>query len=145
MFGLTPYERRNGDLMFWNPLRELEDMEKRFFSDRTITNFKTDIRDNGKEYILEAELPGFDKNDIGIDVENGYLTITASHTEEKDEKDKKGNYLRRERSYGTLSRSFDISEIEEGEISAKFSNGVLELVLPKRAEKAQMSRKIEIN
>lgn len=145
MFGLTPYERRSFDLMFRNPFRELEDMEKRFFSDGVTANFKTDIRDNGKEYILEAELPGFDKSDIGIDVENGYLTITANHTEEKDEKDKKGNYLRRERSYGTVSRSFDISEIEESEISAKFNNGVLELVLPKRAEKALTSRKIEIN
>lgn len=145
MFGLTPYERRNNDLLVWNPFRELEDMEKRFFSDRMTTAFKTDIRDNGKEYILEAELPGFDKSDIGIDVENGYLTITANHAEEKDEKDKKGSYLRRERSYGTVSRSFDISEIEEGEISAEFNNGVLELVLPKKAEKAKVTRKIEIN
>lgn len=145
MFGLTPYERRNGDLMFFNPFKELEDMEKRFFSDRTLTNFKTDIRDTGKEYVLEAELPGFDKSDIGIDVQNGYLTITAEHREEKDEKDKKGNYLRRERSYGSLSRSFDVSEIEEGEITASFNNGVLELVLPKKAEKAEVTRKIEIN
>ena len=111
MFGLTPYERRNNDLMFFSPFKELEDMEKRFFGDRIPVNFKTDIRDTGKEFVLEAELPGFDKSDIGIDVKDGYLTITATHSEENDEKDKKGNYVYRERSFGTYSRSFDISGV----------------------------------
>ena len=145
MFGLTPYERRNNDLMFFSPFKELEDMEKRFFGDRIPVNFKTDIRDTGKEFVLEAELPGFDKSDIGIDVKDGYLTITASHSEENDEKDKKGNYLRRERSYGSMTRSFDVSEIEENAITASFNNGVLELILPKKEDKAEVSRKIEIN
>lgn len=145
MFGLTPYERRNNDLMFFSPFKELEDMEKRFFGDRIPVNFKTDIRDTGKEFVLEAELPGFDKSDIGIDVKDGYLTITATHSEENDEKDKKGNYLRRERSYGSMTRSFDVSEIEENAITASFNNGVLELILPKKEDKAEVSRKIEIN
>lgn len=145
MFGLTPYERRNNDLMFFSPFKELEDMEKRFFGDRIPANFKTDIRDTGKEFVLEAELPGFDKSDIGIDVKDGYLTITATHSEENDEKDKKGNYLRRERSYGSMTRSFDVSEIEENAITASFNNGVLELILPKKEDKAEVSRKIEIN
>ena len=145
MFGLTPYERRNNDLMFWNPFKELEDMERSFFGERTPRSFRTDIRDTGKEYVLEAELPGYDKSDIGIDVRDGYLTISASHTEENDEKDKKGNYLRRERSFGSMTRTFDVSEIEEEEIKASFNNGVLELILPKKAEKAEISRKIEIN
>ena len=144
MFGLTPYERRNNDLMFFSPFKELEDMEKRFFGDRIPVNFKTDIRDTGKEFVLEAELPGFDKSDIGIDVKDGYLTITASHSEENDEKDKKGNYLRRERSYGSMTRSFDVSDIEENAITASFNNGVLELILPKKEDKAEVSRKIEI-
>ncbi|MGN0443712.1 MAG: Hsp20/alpha crystallin family protein [Acutalibacteraceae bacterium] len=145
MFGLTPYERRNNDLMFFSPFKELEDMEKRFFGDRIPVNFKTDIRDTGKEFVLEAELPGFDKSDIGIDVKDGYLTITATHSEENDEKDKKGNYLRRERSYGSMTRSFDVSDIEENAITASFNNGVLELILPKKEDKAEVSRKIEIN
>ena len=145
MFGLTPYERRNNDLMFFSPFKELEDMEKRFFGDRIPVNFKTDIRDTGKEFVLEAELPGFDKIDIGIDVKDGYLTITATHSEENDEKDKKGNYLRRERSYGSMTRSFDVSDIEENAITASFNNGVLELILPKKEDKAEVSRKIEIN
>ena len=145
MFGLTPYERRNNNLMFWDPFRELENIEKKFWNDRSVQTFCTDIRDNGKEYILEAELPGYDKSDIGIDVKDGCLTITASHSEEKDEKDKKGNYLRRERSFGSVTRSFDVSEIEEGGISASFSNGVLELVLPKKTAKEEVARKIDIN
>lgn len=144
MFGLTPYERRN-DALFFNPFKELEDIEKRFWGDRAPAAFRTDIRDTGKEYVLEAELPGYDKSEIGIDVNDGYLTISATHSEEKDEKDKKGNYLRKERTYGSMTRSFDVSEIEESEITASFRNGILELVLPKKAEKAQVSRKIDIN
>lgn len=145
MFGITPYARRNGDLMFFDPFKELESMEKNFFTDTRTANFKTDIRDTGKEFVLEAELPGFDKNDIGIDVKDGYLTITANRSQEKEEKDQKGNYLRRERFYGSLSRTFDVSEIEENAITASFNNGVLELVLPKKAEKTEVTRKIEIN
>lgn len=145
MFGITPYERRNNSLMFWDPFKELENMEKKFWGERMPSNFRTDIRDNGKEFILEAELPGFDKEDIGIDVKDGYLTINASHTEKNDEKDKNGSYLRRERSFGSMTRSFDISAIEEEGITASFRNGILELTLPKKAEKEEVTRKIEIN
>lgn len=145
MFGLTPYERRNNSLMFWDPFKELENMEKKFWGERTLPDFRTDIRDNGKEYILEAELPGYDKEDIGIDVKDGCLTISATHSQEKDEKDKNGNYLRRERSYGSMTRSFDVSAIEEEGITASFKNGVLELTLPKKTEKEEITRKIEIN
>ena len=144
MFGLTPYERRNNDLMFFSPFKELEDMEKRFFGDRIPVNFKTDIRDTGKEFVLEAELPGFDKSDIGIDVKDGYLTITATHSEENDEKDKKGNYVYRERSFGTYSRSFDISGVRTQDISAKYNDGVLTLTLPKLQETKPETRRLEI-
>lgn len=144
MFGLTPYERRRNDLMFWDPFKEFEDIEKKFWGDRTAIGFRTDIRDNGGEYILEAELPGYDKDDIEIDVNEGCLRITAAHNEEKDEKNEKGSYLRRERICGSVSRSFDVSEIEEEKITASFKNGILELVLPKKAEKTPVSRKITI-
>ena len=145
MFGLMPYERRNSGVSFYNPFKELEEFEKRFFSERVPRDFRTDIRDNGKEYILEADLPGFKKEDISIDVKSGYLTITASHSENKDEKDKEGNYLRRERSYGSFTRSFDVSEVEEDNITASFNNGVLELKLPKKEAKENVTRKIDIN
>ena len=144
MFGLTPYERRNNDLMFFSPFKELEDMEKRFFGDRIPVNFKTDIRDTGKEFVLEAELPGFDKSDIGIDVKDGYLTITATHSEENDEKDKKGNYVRCERSYGSYARSFNTDGIDTANIKAAYTDGVLRLTLPKQQQILPASRRLEI-
>lgn len=145
MFGLTPYERRNNDLMFFNPFREIEEMEKKFFNDRTTAAFRTDIRENGSEYILEAELPGFKKEEIDIDVNDGCLTIKAEHSAEKDEKDKNGGWLRKERSFSSMTRSFDVSEIEEEAITASLENGILKLTLPKKAEKPEVTRKVEIN
>ncbi len=144
MFGLTPYERRNG-IGYYNPFKELEDFEKKFFSNgMAVSNFKTDIRDDGKNYILESDLPGFEKGDINIDISDGVLTISAEHKTSSEKKDKEGNYIRRERSYGSYSRSFDVSGIDENAISASFNNGVLELKLPKLEEKKEEPRKIEI-
>ena len=142
MFGLTPYERRN-TLRNYDIFKEMEDFDKRFWQPEKI-NFKTDIIDNGKEYLLEADLPGFKKEDINIDVSEGYLTITAARNEEKDEKNDKGEYIRRERSYGSFSRSFDISEIDETAIKASFENGVLKLTLPKLEAQERSPKKIEI-
>lgn len=140
-----PYERRS-NIGYYNPFKELEEFEKRLFSNQSITpQFRTDIRDTEKEYILEADLPGFDKEDISLRIENGYLTISAEHRTNNEEKDEKGNYIRRERSYGSYSRCFDISGIDEEAISANFKNGVLELRLPKETEKKITAKKIEIN
>ena len=98
MFGLTPYERRNG-IGYYDPFKELEDFEKKFFANTTaLANFKTDIRDEGGNYVLEADLPGFEKGDISIDISDGVLTISAEHKTSNDKKDKEGNYIRRERS-----------------------------------------------
>ena len=74
MFELTPYERRHQRALF-NPFRDMENFEKNFWGDMAATDFKTDIKDNGKEYVLEAELPGFKKEDIHVDIEDGYMTI----------------------------------------------------------------------
>ena len=89
MFGLTPYERRNA-IGYYNPFKELEDFEKKFFSSTvpSFADFKTDIRDDGKNYILESELPGFDRNDINIDINNGILTVSAERNSTTDEKNK---------------------------------------------------------
>ena len=93
---------------------------------------------------MEAELPGFKKEDISVDVKDGYLTISATRNEEKDEKNEKGEYIRRERRYGSFSRSFDISQIDQAGISAGFENGVLKLVLPKIDSHEKEIKKIEI-
>ena len=146
MFGLTPFERNN-HVSSYNPFKEIDDFERNFFGNGvdSIAAFKTDIKDNGKEYILKADLPGFKKEDIHIDAANGYLTIKAERHEEKNEKDNEGNFVRRERSYGSFSRSFDISEVNDDAITAKFENGVLELTLPKFEEKPVASKSIEIS
>jgi HSP20 family protein len=97
---------------------------------------KTDVRETDESYELDIDLPGFKKDEISAQVANGYLTISAQKGLDKDEKDKKGRYIRRERYMGQCSRSFYIGEdIREDEVSAKFENGILKLVIPKKETK----------
>ena len=100
--------------------------------------------EDGKEYELEADLPGFKKEDINIELDDTYLTIQAERKSETEEKDKTGSYVRRERSYGSFSRSFDVSGIDVSAIKASYQDGVLKLVLPKKEEIAPAARRLEI-
>lgn len=94
---------------------------------------RTDIRELDGSYELDVDLPGFKKENIKLQVENGYLTIQAAKGLDKDETDKKGNYIRRERYAGQCSRSFYIGEeITGDEIKAKFEDGILRISLPKK-------------
>lgn len=148
MFGgnlmLVPYTRKNHTVSMYNPFHDLDELERRFFSDNSIGEFKTDIRDNGNEYILEADLPGFRKEDIHVDLDDNTLTITAERHSDYEEKDKKGNYIRCERSYGSFSRSFDTSGIDTTNIKAAYDNGILKLTLPKVTEVQPTSRRLLI-
>lgn len=143
MFDIMPFEKNNNRTVF-NPFKELNELEKAFFGNNSIAEFKTDIRDTGSAYELEADLPGFKKEDIHIDLEGDYLTISASRNDSKEEKDEKGNYVRRERCYGSFTRSFDISGIKADEITAEYSDGVLKLNMPKREEIKPTSRRLEL-
>ena len=143
MFELVPYTRKR-NVTFYNPFDELEDMQRRFFGETAVRDFKTDIRDEGEHYLLEADLPGFKKEDISVNIEGDTLTIRAERTESTDEKDSKGNYIKRERSYGSFSRSFDMTGIRVEDIAAAYENGVLKLTLPKKQETLPTSRKLEI-
>ena len=143
MFELVPYTRKR-NVTFYNPFDELEDMQRRFFGETAVRDFKTDIRDEGEHYLLEADLPGFKKEDISVNIEGDTLTIRAERTESTDEKDSKGNYIKRERSFGSFSRSFDMTGIRVEDIAAAYENGVLKLTLPKRQETLPTSRKLEI-
>lgn len=140
MFDLIPFDRRANSL-FDSFDRWMGDG---FFGDmeREMASFRTDILDKGDRYVLKADLPGFQKQDINIDIEGDRLTLTAKHKEEVNE-DKK-DFIRRERRYGALSRSFDIQGIDAGRISASYNDGVLELDLPKLVETKPASRKIEV-
>lgn len=107
---------------------------------------KTDIRETENGYELDIDLPGFQKDEISAHLENGYLTISAAKGLEKDQKNEKGDYIRRERYTGNMSRSFYIGEsVTQDEVHAKFQNGILTLSLPKKEEKAIETKKhIEI-
>jgi len=94
---------------------------------------KTDVKETEDGYNLEIELPGYKKEDLQLELKDGYLNISASFKEDNDKKDKKGEYIRRERYVGTSSRSFYVGdEITEEDIKAKFENGILDVYVPKK-------------
>lgn len=136
---LTPFERKGYDL--FNAFHEFEDD---FFKGNQISSCKTDIKDEGDRFVLESELPGFEKEDIKLDLNGDCLTISAQHSAEKEEKDKKGSYVRRERSTCSYQRSFNVSECNVSGIDAEYKNGVLVVTLPKKVETQPASRRLEI-
>lgn len=140
MFGLTPF-RSNYYVSAYDPFKEMEEFERRFFGQRTPA-MKTDIRETENAYILESDLPGFSREDIHAEIKDGYLTIRAEHRSENE--DKNESYLRRERSYGSFSRAFDLDGIDAEAITASFKNGVLTLELPKMQQKVEEARRVEI-
>lgn len=142
MFGMLPFERYED-----NFFDLFDNFERKFFGNASanLPAFRTDIRDSGEQYVLEAELPGFSKEDISLDLKDGLLTISAQHSERQDEKNDKGEYLRRERRYGAFSRSFDITGIDEGGITAAYQDGVLRLTLPKATPTLPEARRIAID
>ena len=107
---------------------------------------KTDIKEKGDKYLLEVDLPGYEKEDIKIEIEDGYLTVHASMNKNIDESDKDSKYVHKERYVGECSRSFYVGEdIKEEDIKASFKNGTLKLELPKKEMKKEDSKKyIEI-
>ena len=106
--------------------------------------FRTDVIDQGDNYLLQAELPGFNKEDIHIDLKNDLLTISASHKEEKDEEEK-NKYIRKERYYSSYSRSFRVDNVDTGDIDASYTNGILEVSFPKKnLESKDTIQKIEV-
>lgn len=136
----------NYDVM--NPFDEMDHMLNDFWGDsfNSDNGLKTDVIDEGDKYRLEADLPGFDKSDIGIELQNDMLTISASHNENKDEKDKNGKYVRRERRSSSYTRSFKAEGLKPEDIDAKYENGVLSITVPKKQAlpKEEDIKKIEI-
>ena len=92
---------------------------------------KTDVRETDTTYEVDVDLPGFKKEDINVNYENGYLTISTSKGLDKDEKDKDGRYIRQERYVGNMTRSFYLGDIPKEDIKAKYEGGVLRLSVPK--------------
>ena len=96
---------------------------------------KTDVRETEHTYEVDVDLPGFKKDEIDVDLKDGYLTISAAKGLDKDEKDKEGKYIRQERYAGACSRSFYVGDVETKDVSARYEDGILKISLPKEAKK----------
>lgn len=142
MFELTPFGYRR--VSAYNPFRELEEMSRSFWNDTELTAFRTDIKKQDGNYVLEAELPGFKKEDISIDIDKDCLTISAEHKSEENEDDKDKGFIRRERYYGSYSRSFNIKGIDADAISASYNDGILTLTMPEKTPEIPAARRLEI-
>ena len=118
----------------------LDDIFDNFDSTRN-NNMKCDIYEKDGDYHIEIDIPGFDKKDIKVECDNGYLTVTAKKDEEVEDKTK--NYIRRERSYGKYQRSLYIGDMDSNEIRAKFKHGMLKIIVPK-VETKETKKHIEI-
>ena len=114
----------------------LPDVDKELYGKHAKNLMKTDVKETDDGYQVAVDLPGFKKDEIQIELKDGYLTVSAEKGLDKDEEDKKGKYIRKERYAGALSRTFYLGEeIREEEIKAKFENGILSVSIPKEEEK----------
>ena len=111
-------------------------VDKELYGKHAKNLMKTDVKETENAYEIDIDLPGFKKDEIQIELKDGYLTVSAEKGLDKDEEDKKGKYIRKERYAGALSRTFYLGEeIREDEIKAKFENGILSVSIPKEEEK----------
>lgn len=139
--------------MMMIPRRKNEfDLFDEMFNDPFFTRgenklMKTDIKEKGDKYLLEVDLPGYEKENIKVEIEDGYLTVHASMNKNIDESEKDSKYVHKERYIGECSRSFYVGdEIKEEDIKASFKNGTLKIEIPKKDEKklADNKKYIEI-
>ena len=113
-----------------------------FFSTNDSKIMQTDIKEHDDSFELLIDLPGFNREDIKMNIEDGYLVVNAKTLSDDEEKDKKGKFVRRERYYGECSRSFYIgNDITEDDIKANFKNGTLKIEVPKKEDRKQINEK----
>ena len=116
-------------------MRELESADRKLYGKHAAHVMRTDVREHDDGYEVDIDLPGFKKDEISLELENGNLTVTAAKGLDKDEKDTKGKLIRCERYSGTLQRSFFVGKnLTEEDIKAKFEDGVLTLTVPKKEQ-----------
>jgi len=145
MFDLVPFRSRSRKGLsesrrdpFNNMISDIFD-DVMDFADRS---FRADIKEKEDEYLIEAEMPGMKKDDIQLEIDENYLTITADHKEETEEKGE--NYIRRERRQGRYARSFYIENVKEDDIKAEYNDGILTVHLPKLEKSEPKKRTIDI-
>ena len=118
------------------------EVDKALYGKHANNVMKTDVKETDTGYEVDIDLPGFKKDEINAQLDNGYLTISAAKGLDKDEKDKKGKYIRKERYAGAMSRSFYVGEgITQEDIKAKYEDGILRLSIPKKEAKAVEDKK----
>lgn len=144
MFDLIP-RRGNQNKMTERSEDPFDALWDSFFDnvmDRSALGFRTDVKEQDDKYIIDAELPGMKKEDIEVEMDDNYLTISANN-EEYEEKEEAG-YIRRERRKGSYCRSFYIENIKDDEIEAEYNDGILEITLPKKEETVSKKKTIDI-
>ncbi len=142
---LTPsiFEENFMDDLFGFPfMKDFDNMEKKLYGRRAGRMMKTDIRENDNNYEVSIDLPGFKKEEITVELKDGYITISAAKGLDKDEDNKKGKLIRQERYAGAVSRSFYVGEnVEKEDVEATYRHGVLTLTIPKKAEEKKIPEK----
>lgn len=146
MFDMVPFRKNN---VLAKKGFGLDDLFSDFLRDDFFSpmltgsgNFNVDLKEDENNYTVEADLPGIKKEDISLEYDNNYLTISAKRDETSENND--NNFVRRERTYGEFKRSFYIDNIDENTVDASFTDGVLKITLPKK-EKGIQRKKIDIN
>ena len=120
------------DEMFDDTMRPMHPMEKALYGKHARAIMKTDVRETDNSYEVDIDLPGFKKDEVNVQLEDGYLTVSAAKGLDKDEK-KKGRYIRQERYAGQCSRSFYVGDnLTQQDIKAKFEDGILKISVPKK-------------
>ena len=121
---------------------EFQDVDRKLYGKHAKNLMKTDVKDTDSGYEIDMDLPGFKKDEIKMKLENGVLTINASKGLDKDEKDKKGKYVRRERYAGSLTRSFYVgNQVTEKDVHPKYENGILSFTVPKENKQVEEKQK----
>ena len=139
---LTGYNRSNNSLDFFE--NAFDDFFRPFYGWDRMPAMKTDIQEKDGKYLLEVDLPGYDKKDINVSLEDGYLTVSANTNKNVEEKDKNKNYIRRERQFGSCSRSFYVGDVNQEDISASYDNGILNISFPKAGKQIESKKNIDI-
>lgn len=149
---------RKGDLSPWSPAKStmtpdlfrgsfvsnfLEDFFNNSFMAGFSSPMRTDIKETQDNYILEIEMPGYGKEDIRVECIDGRITVSARQIQQRDEENH--NYIRQERNYGKVSRSYSFDDINEEMVSAEYKDGILRITVPKQKESMQKRKQIDIH
>lgn len=154
MYGMM---KRNCTMPAYNPWQEMAAFERAFFGaprrcggaerggkPHGFAPLRTDVTDKGDHFLLEADLPGFDKKDITVEILDNVLTVQAKRCADSEQTDDRGKVIRAERTRGFCKRSFDLSGVDAERITAKYADGVLRLTLPKLEQPETKGRQLEI-